>query len=178
MKLKHKFIDRKLTERDPKPNYTEVRISQSLLNLIKVDRNLTGNWNDWKRNDRDKICLFWCWNFSRGLDVGWRTSTTYWGLFSNSMIYTRCILWRAFEIFGLSGRYENIWPKLYWTLGLHLVHSWFCFIIHNHTIRIGYNGYLGGRNSQKDYRIIPILLMNYDLSMNRMYAQSFNLLDY
>ena len=46
------------------------------------------------------------------------------------------------------------------------------------TIRIGYNGYLGGTNSQKDYRIIPILLMNYDLSVNRLYTQSFNLLDY
>ena len=46
-----------------------------------------------------------------------------------------------------------------------------------HTIRIGYNGYLGGTNSQKDYRIIPILLMNYDLSADGglvHYTEKFN----
>jgi len=33
-------------------------------------------------------------------------------------------------------------------------------------LRIGYNGYVGGMNSNKDYRIIPIFLMNYDMSLD------------
>lgn len=32
-------------------------------------------------------------------------------------------------------------------------------------LRLGYNGYIGAMNSNKDYRIIPIFLMNYDMSL-------------
>jgi len=32
-------------------------------------------------------------------------------------------------------------------------------------LRLGFNGYIGAMNSSKDYRIIPIFLMNYDLSL-------------
>ena len=45
------------------------------------------------------------------------------------------------------------------------------------TIRVGFNGYIGGTNSQKDYRILPILLMNYDLGSDGglvHYTEKFN----
>lgn len=32
------------------------------------------------------------------------------------------------------------------------------------TLRVGYDGYIGGTNSQRDYRIIPLLLLKYDLT--------------
>ncbi|CBY07982.1 unnamed protein product [Oikopleura dioica] len=35
---------------------------------------------------------------------------------------------------------------------------------YNH-LKLGYNGFIGGLNSSKDFRIIPILLMNYDMSL-------------
>ena len=31
------------------------------------------------------------------------------------------------------------------------------------TLRIGFNGYIGGTNNSKNYRILPIFMMNYDL---------------
>ena len=32
------------------------------------------------------------------------------------------------------------------------------------TLRIGFNGYIGGTNNSKNYRILPIFMMNYDLA--------------
>ena len=45
------------------------------------------------------------------------------------------------------------------------------------TLRVGFNGYIGGTNNSKDYRILPILMMNYDLATGGgivEYTEKFN----